>query len=112
MNRFSRQKIAVQTAQSGGSRRPRREDERAPAAVAPTYGGGGEAEGYSNFSRGREREGGRGSSYGDTWGGVKGGSKGQEGCYNCGEVSICALPYHMLNTTVFFSWCIMITVQF
>lgn len=79
------EKIAVLTAQSGGSRRPRREDERVPAAVAPAYGG--DAEGYSNFSRGRERDGGRGSSYGDTWGNVKGGSKGQEqACYNCGEV--------------------------
>lgn len=86
---MSLQKIAIQTAQSGGSRRPRREDERAPAAVAPAYGG--DAEGYSNFSRGREREGGRGSSYGDTWGNVKGGSKGQEqACYNCGEVWLLA----------------------
>lgn len=80
------QKIAVQTAQSGGLRRPRREEERAPAAVAPVYGGG-EAEGYSNFSRGRERDGGRGSSYGDAWGGAKGGNKGEQGCYHCGEVS-------------------------
>uniref|UniRef100_A0A7I4D283 CCHC-type domain-containing protein n=2 Tax=Physcomitrium patens TaxID=3218 RepID=A0A7I4D283_PHYPA len=79
------EKIAVQTAQSGGLRRPRREEERAPAAVAPVYGGG-EAEGYSNFSRGRERDGGRGSSYGDAWGGAKGGNKGEQGCYHCGEV--------------------------
>ena len=84
------QKMAVQTAQSGGSRRPRRdEDQRSPAvAAAPGYGG--EADGYSSFSRGRDRDGGRGSSYGDTWGNVKGGSKGGEGCYNCGEVgAIC-----------------------
>jgi hypothetical protein len=88
LNPYFVQKIAVQAAQSGGSRRPRREDDRAPVAVAPAYAGG-EVEGYSNFSRGRERDGGRGSSYGDTWGGVKGSSKGQEGCYNCGEVCVC-----------------------
>lgn len=81
------QEIAVQTAQSGGSRRPRREDERPPAAVGSAYGSS-EPEGYSNFSRSRERDGIRGSSYGDTWGGVKGGNKGQEGCYNCREVSV------------------------
>lgn len=79
------EEIAVQTAQSGGSRRPRREDERPPAAVGSAYGSS-EPEGYSNFSRSRERDGIRGSSYGDTWGGVKGGNKGQEGCYNCREV--------------------------
>ncbi len=78
------QKMAVQTAQSGGARRPRRDEDRAPAAAAaPAYVG--DVEGYGNFSRGRDRDSGKGSSYGDTWGGAKGRS-GAEGCYNCGEV--------------------------
>ncbi len=83
------QKMAVQTAQSGGARRPRRDEDRAPAAAAaPAYVG--DVEGYGNFSRGRDRDSGKGSSYGDTWGGAKGRS-GAEGCYNCGEVCSCSL---------------------
>ncbi len=82
------QKMAVQTAQSGGARRPRRDEDRAPAAAAaPAYVG--DVEGYGNFSRGRDRDSGKGSSYGDTWGGAKGRS-GAEGCYNCGEVCSCS----------------------
>ncbi len=82
--------MAIQTAQSGGARRPRRDEERAPApADAPTYGG--EVEGYGNFSRGRDRDSGKGSSYGETWGAARGKS-GAEGCYNCGEVCTC---YHI-----------------
>ncbi|CAM6007048.1 unnamed protein product [Sphagnum balticum] len=81
---LSFEKIAVQTAQSGGARRPRRDEDRAPAAAAaPAHVG--DVEGYGNFSRGRDRDSGKGSSYGDTWGGAKGRS-GAEGCYNCGEV--------------------------
>ncbi|CAM6020341.1 unnamed protein product [Sphagnum balticum] len=81
---LSFEKIAVQTAQSGGARRPRRDEERAPVpAAAPAYGG--EVDGYGNFSRGRDRDSGKGSSYGETWGAARGKS-GAEGCYNCGEV--------------------------
>lgn len=39
--------------------------------------GGGEVEGYLNFSWGCECDGGWGSLYGDVWGGVKGGNKGE-----------------------------------
>lgn len=84
---LSFEKMAVQTAQSGGARRPRRDEERAPVpAAAPAYGG--EVEGYGNFSRGRDRDSGKGSSYGETWGAARGKS-GAEGCYNCGEVCTC-----------------------
>jgi hypothetical protein len=81
------QKMAVQTAQLGGARRLRRDEDRAPAPVAaPAYGG--EAEGYGNFSRGRDRDSSRGSSYGDAWGAARGKS-GAEACYNCGQVCAC-----------------------
>ncbi|KAH8962867.1 hypothetical protein BDL97_05G123700 [Sphagnum fallax] len=80
---LSFEKMAVQTAQLGGARRLRRDEDRAPAPVAaPAYGG--EAEGYGNFSRGRDRDSSRGSSYGDAWGAARGKS-GAEACYNCGQ---------------------------
>eukprot|EP00249_Psilotum_nudum_P012904 c24038_g1_i1 orf=169-1230(+) len=104
--------ITIQSSQVGGTRRPfdkRREDTSLSGSSMPysgslsgapmSYGGslsGGHAsygsrdssfsdEGFGNF-KARAREGGeRGSSYGDTWGGVRGKS-GQSQCYNCGEI--------------------------
>ncbi|OAE33028.1 hypothetical protein AXG93_1913s1300 [Marchantia polymorpha subsp. ruderalis] len=91
------EKMAVQTAQTGGLRRPyekRRDDERLPAAALPVGGGYGGVEShdsYNNFGRSKDRDSDRVGSYGDTWsakgGGGAGGGKGAGSqCFSCGEM--------------------------
>ncbi|KAJ7552585.1 hypothetical protein O6H91_06G060900 [Diphasiastrum complanatum] len=74
------EKMAVQTAQSGGTRRSH---EKVSGVSATTLSEN--SNGSGNFiSRGRGR-GGERSSYGNTWGATKG-RLGQSQCYTCGEV--------------------------
>ncbi|KAJ7551974.1 hypothetical protein O6H91_06G037000 [Diphasiastrum complanatum] len=83
---LSFEKMAVQSAQSGGSRRPyekRRDDNRMPGANPAGYGDS--QDGYARFSRSHGRDNERTGSYGDAWAGGKGRSNPSQ-CYTCGEI--------------------------